>query len=103
MSFPPNTGLGADDLAPRAITRLSSQALRALIKLFLTFEASGNWCQATNLVLIVLLPKADGGRRPIGLFPTGIRIWMRVRIAMARQWERAHDHDSLFAGRDMGA
>ena len=103
LSFPPNTGHGADGLAPRSIARLSSQALQALIALFLAFEASGSWCQAVNMVLIVLLPKRDGGRRPIGLFPTIVRIWMRVRISIARQWERAHDHDSLFAGPDMGA
>jgi hypothetical protein len=103
LSFPPNTGQGADGVAPRAINRLSSQAFQALIVLFLTFEATGNWCQALNLVLIVLLFKPDGGRRPIGLFPTIIRIWMRVRIACARKWERTHGNDSLFAGPDMGA
>ena len=84
LSFPPNTGHGADGLAPRAIARLSSQALQALIALFLAFEASGSWCQAVNMVLIVLLPKPDGGRRPIGLFPTIVRIWMRARIGTAR-------------------
>ena len=52
---------------------------------------------------IVLLPKPDGGRRPIGLFPTIIRLWMRARIWTAREWERQHDHHSLFAGPDMGA
>ena len=102
-SFPPNTGLGADGFAPRAIARLSSPALQALIALLLGFEASGSWCQAVNLVLFVLLPKLDGGRRPIGLFPTIVRIWMRVRIAIARKWERSNDHDALFAGPDMGA
>ena len=102
-SFPANIGLGADNVAPRAIARLSSPAIQALIALFLCFEAAGDWCMAVNLVLIVLLPKPDGGRRPIGLFPTIIRIWMRARIWAAREWERLHDHDSLFAGPDMGA
>ena len=102
-SFPANTGLGADNVAARAIARLSSPAIIALIALFLCFEAAGDWCMAVNLVLIVLLPKPDGGRRPIGLFPTIIRIWMRARIWAAREWERLHDHYSLFAGPDMGA
>lgn len=103
MSFPPNTGQGSDAIAPRAITRLSDEALRALAALFPAFEGEGCWCQALNLVLIVLLPKPDGGRRPIGLFPTIVRLCMRARIAKARQWESKNDHDSLFAGPDMGA
>ena len=62
MTFPPNTGLGGDAIAPRAITRLSDEAIRALAILFATFEGEGSWCQALNLVLIVLMPKPDGGR-----------------------------------------
>ena len=96
-SFLGNTGFGADNIAPRAIARLSSPSIQALIALFLCFEAVGDWCMAVNLVLIVLLPKPDGGIRPNGLFPTIIRIWMRARIWAARQWERLHDHLSLFA------
>jgi len=46
----------------------------------------------------VLLPKPDGGS-----FLTLIRIWMRARIWAARKWERAHDHEAMFAGPDMDA
>ena len=68
-SFPVGTGLGADNISPRAIARLSAAAILALTTLFMCFERLGDWCDALNLVLIVLLPKADGGFRPIGLFP----------------------------------
>ena len=60
-SFPANSGLGGDNIAPKAIARLSRPAIRALIAFFLFFEASGEWCQAVNVVLTVLLPKPDGG------------------------------------------
>ena len=79
-SFRANTGLGGDNMASRAIARLSSPSIKPLIALFLCFETVGDWCQAVNLVLIVLLPNPDDGNRPIGLFPTIIRIWMSAWI-----------------------
>ena len=60
--------LGGGNIAPRAIARLSRPAIQALIARFLFFEASGEWCYAVSLVLIVLLPMPDGGRMPKGLF-----------------------------------
>ena len=54
-------------------------------------------------MLIVLLPKPDGGRRPIGLFDTEIRIWMRARVAVARTWEAANKCPAIFGGSGMGA
>jgi hypothetical protein len=62
-TFPVGTGLGADNVAPRALRRLLAAAIKALIALFLAFEAAGSWTKALNLVLIVLLPKGEGGRR----------------------------------------
>ena len=98
LSFPADTGLGADNIAPRALARLSDSALEALARL-----EAGSWCQVLSLVLIVLLPKTDGGLRPIGLFPTVIRVWMRARVAAARAWEAANTLPSLYAGANMGA
>ena len=69
QSFPLGTGLGADNIAPRAFARLSGDALLALTILFAAFEEAGSWCSTLDLVMIVLLPKATGGFRPIGLFP----------------------------------
>ena len=54
-----------------------------------------------------LLPKTDGGRRPIGLFPTVIQLWMRSRICRTSAWEAATALPSLFGdvwrGRNGGA
>ena len=102
-SFPIGTGLGSDNIAPRAMLRLSDVALLALALLLTCFEALGEWTRALDLVLIVLLPKADGGFRPIGLFPTIIRLWMRSRVCIARAWEAANALPSLFGGAGMGA
>ena len=53
--------------------------------------------------MIALLPKSDGGRRPIGLFPSVIRIWMRARAAKLRQWEREHNHPALYGSASRAA
>ena len=55
------------------------------------------------MALIVLLPKPDGGRRPIGLLPTVIRVWMRAYSPLAREWEAEHHRDCLYAGPSMSA
>lgn len=87
MSFPTGTGLGADNISPRAFARLTDQQLQELANLLMKAESDGHWSQTIPLVLIVLLLKDDGGFRPICLFPTIIRIWMRARVGTARQWE----------------
>ena len=48
--------------------------------------------------MIVLVPKPDGGRRPIGLLPLMVRWWMRVRLAVAQKWQAMHDHPFFYAG-----
>ena len=95
MSFPIDTGLGADNISPRAIARLSDQAITSLIKILHLTEKEGRWPAELNLVMIVLLPKPDGGSRPIGLFPTLVRVWMRARSDLARSWEAANDNKAL--------
>ncbi|CAK0836913.1 unnamed protein product, partial [Prorocentrum cordatum] len=102
-SFPIGTGLGADHVAPRAILRLPSAARLRLSGILLAAERLGCWTAACNLVLIVLLPKPDGGLRPIGLFPTLIRIWMRARATAARAWEAARAPPSVFGCAGRGA
>ena len=102
-SFPVATGLGADNAAPRAFARLSDEAMLALCTLFSLCEVSGTWAEVIQLVLIVLLPKADGGLRPIGLFPTVVRIWMRARVTIARVWEAQNALPSIYGGAGMGA
>jgi len=102
-TFPAGTGLGHDHISPRAFLRLSDAALEALARLFMAFEKRGAWADALNLVLIVLLPKTDGGVRPIGLFPTIIRIWMRARILIAKTWEAETAMPEVFGGPGKGA
>ena len=103
LTFPLQTGLGGDNIAPRAIGRLSDALLLWLCRILLAAEALGTWPAIWHLVLIVLIPKADGGRRPIGLFPTLIRIWMRARNEVARHWEARNALPCFYGGKGMGA
>jgi len=66
-------------------------------------EKLGKWHSLVGVVMVVLLPKSDGGRRPIGLFPTIIRIWMRMRLRVAQQWMVANDRECMYAGPAKGA
>ena len=103
MTFSCAVGLGWDKMHPRAIVRCSDCVIQAFISLFLLAECSGKWCEAVGVILVVLIPKSDGGRRPIGLFPTLIRIWMRCRLEIAQAWVASHDGSFFYAGPCKGA
>ena len=102
-TFPIDTGVGADNIAPRAYLRLSNAAIRTLAALLTALEKIGAWPSALNLVLIVLLPKTDGGLRPIGLFQGPTRLWFRTRLRATRVWEHLTALPSIFGGPGKGA
>ena len=102
-TFPLNTGLGGDNISPSEVLRLSTEAIESLAVLFMVFESLGTWAKVMEFVIIVLLPKTDGGRRPIGLFCSTVRIWMRARVDDIRAWEQANALPSIFGGEGMGA
>ena len=97
-TFPSATGLGWDGIHPRALLRLSDRTLGLLLQVLLLCELLGTWPTAVQLVIIVLLPKPEGGRRHIGLLPSPCRIWMRLRRTIAVQWQRDHPREYLYAG-----
>ena len=102
-TFPLTTGLGCDNIAPRALCRLSDALLDALGLVLKACERVGEWGKIIKLVMIVLLDKPDGGRRPIGLFPTIVRVWMRARALIARKWESDSFRPGIFGSAGMGA
>jgi hypothetical protein len=73
-AFPCGVGLGWDKRNPRAFLRLSHEALAALLRVLVLAEIIGAWPSCIGCLLVVLLPKPDGGLRPIGLLPTIVRI-----------------------------
>ena len=103
LSFSSSTGLGWDKMHPRAWLRLGDAALRSLLHLFVLVESCGKWPEAIGHVLVVLLAKASGGFRPIGLFPSVVRVWMRIRLADAVVWQSVRERPWLYASSGKGA
>ena len=56
-----------------------------------------------DMVVICLLPKPEGGFRPIGLLPWLARVWMKIRRNVVTEWERNNVRDYLYAGKAKGA
>ena len=102
-TFPTDVGLGWDQLHPRAAIRCSTELILFMVKLLMLMEAFGEWPEAIGITLICLIPKADGGRRPIGLLPTLVRWWMRMRLDIVRAWQAEHARPYFFAGKRKGA
>ncbi len=89
MTFPAAMGLSWDALHPRALCRLSDRTLAMIITILARAERTGNWPEAVQLVIIVLLlPNSDGGFRPIGLIPWLPRMWRSARRDVATGWQR---------------
>ena len=102
-TFPIGTGLGWDCWHPRALCCLPDDLLDSLVKLLMAAEAIGQWPRSLALVVIAMLPKSDGGMRPIGLFPTLIRVWMRLRRKQCVEWESKHHREFMYAGKGKGS
>ena len=62
-------GLGWDQVHPRVVERLSKSTLLLLVTILMECERTGEWPAGVALVLIALLPKPDGGFRPLGCYP----------------------------------
>ena len=103
MAVPTGTGLGSDGIYPRAICRLSEDTLEWLAAVIYHCEVTGVWPGAVDIVIIALIPKSDGGLRPIGLMPFIVRIWSRARKVVATEWGKHNNHPFFYAGKGMGA
>ncbi len=97
--FRRKTGQGADRLSPRDLADLDDAVLEVIIELMTCCEALGTIPDALALVIVVLLRKKEGGRRPIGLLPALYRLWAKVRQPHVRSWELAWDRRYLAAAR----
>ena len=53
-TFPADTGVGVDAIQPRALLRLSDEAIMALCRLLMAIELHGCWPELIRLVLIIL-------------------------------------------------
>ena len=86
--FKRTTGLGVDAFSPRWFCQLSEGLLQGFAELLMAIERLGAWPVVLRTLLIVQIPKADGGRRPIGLLPTLVRVWEKLRKPIVASWRQ---------------
>eukprot|EP00973_Karenia_brevis_P085485 11862009-Karenia_brevis.AAC.1 len=97
LSIKQETALSGDYLHPRSVTLLDDAALDDLAEIFLLMEEVG--LPPLQMLMLVFIPKPDGGRRPIGLLTGLMRLWGKVRREYARAWEEENARPYFWAGR----
>ena len=80
--------MGCDAVPPAAIADLSDLLKEAFACLVNEAETNGAWPEEIATSLIHLIPKPTGGRRPIGVLPTLVRVWERARKPIVQRWSR---------------
>ncbi len=85
-SFDVRTATGADAIHVVWLRWLSDDLLRTIARLFLAIESLGFWPHQLHVVMMRLIPKKTGGRRPIGIETTLVRLWERMRKPVVASW-----------------
>ena len=100
-TFKRATSVGAGDFPPRLVASLSSPLRRCIATFLNEVERIGERPAAIAAALIHLIPKPSGGRRPIGVLPSIVRLWGRVRKPIMQRWvrENARTYDWATHGR----
>ncbi len=101
--FKKGTGVGADHIPPRSYAHLSEPLLRATGYFMARAERIGSWPQTLAVLLMHLIPKASGGRRPIALLASILRLWERVRFPIVQRWRDKVRRDWNWAQRGRSA
>ena len=70
--------------------QLSDEGVDAVIEYLYAVESSLNWPEHACLIAYFLLDKPEGGKRPIGLLASLVRVWERLRRSYANEWLAAH-------------
>ncbi len=102
-TFPPWTGTSSELLTPRHYTWLSDLLLSRIGAFLGLLESWGLWPQQLMEALICLIPKPAGGRRPIGLLASLVRLWERVRRPYVVDWRVKVHREYNWMARGRGA
>ncbi len=103
LTFKEATGVGVDGISPKQCAWLSDELLSSLACYFIKLESVGVWPQQVQQALIHLIPKASGGRRPIGVLPTLVRVWERARRSQVIAWRRSCNREYNWMSPGRGA
>ena len=95
-----STAIGCDHWAPRSLAMLSDQLIKDLVELCAAMILHGVMPTQLSLLLVVLIPKTEGGERPIGIFPTVLRLLDRwYRWSYGAQWLKRQPSRGFFGAR----
>ncbi len=83
--FKGNTGVGTDWLRPRHVSKVSSDARKALLRLLRAIEAARRWPMLLRSVIEIALGKKGGGARLVGQASAVYRIWAKLRFIDVRR------------------
>jgi ribonuclease HI len=86
--FSASTAGSPDGWHPRHFSLLCREARTGLCGIMNTMEKLGRMPPQTEQLMIMLLAKPQGGYRPIGIFPSIYRLWMKIRRPICAEWER---------------
>ena len=100
-TFKHRTAIGVDAVAPGQMAWLSDELLQALAEWMMAVEVAGVWNEQASTSIIHLIPKDSGGRRPIGILASTVRLWERARKPVIQEWRRRVDrkYNWMAAGR----
>ncbi len=101
--FRANTKQGIENLSPRDMSELSDGLVEAYIDLMMACEKLGRIPDRVAVVVVMLLGKKLGGRRPVGILPTVYRLWAAVRKPLLHDWERTWSRAFFAAARGKSA
>ena len=90
---------------PRDFGELSEAALTRLTSIFEDWETTGTPEGQVAALVVKLIPKPDGGRRPIGLYQEVFRVWSKARQPLVRAWQARFITDAVVhmqQGRQIG-
>ena len=96
-SLPEGTSPGHEGFHVRHFGILGPRAAEAVACFLGAVEAQGHFPGPHNMVQYCLLPKPTGGRRPIALFASLVRIWSKIRRQEASAWEKANPNECFAA------
>ncbi len=82
------TGVGTDWVPPRAYGWLADTTPQVIADFLMLLEALACWPGAVAQILIHLIAKKGGGTRPIGVRPSIVRIWERLRRPVCWEWRQ---------------
>ncbi len=90
--------MGVEGITLADFDALDDDGIEACISVLMACESVGYIPRLLALVIVKMIPKKDGGRRPIGLMPSLYRIWGKVRADDVRNWERRWAREYFAAG-----